>query len=445
MSMEAREIPESIQWHEGLLLTPQHFQQLALRHEALLQYVAASIAPFNWGVRYLKIDPASLAAGTLRVLELEAVMPDSLVVSFGMRRGEELQVDLAQYAEQLKERPLTVHLAVAARESDVLTRGDIARYDSVEGEPVPDENTGEGTLRIPRLRPRLRLLVADTPPKKFVGLPVARVYCRDETFTLTDFIPPALAVERQSPLGVICSWTARRLREKAMYLADQLRLPASGARAGIDHETESIIRSLVASLPLLEAVLGTGASHPYIVYLALCSVAGQVSVMGRSLVPPAFAPYDHNDLRATFEPVLAYISRKVDEGVTASFTAHPFRYEEGVYSLMFGHAWAGKRLVIGVRGGAAMSEPEVVRWGRESVIGSRSRMRAMRESRVLGARRELIERDEDLVPPRGVVLFSLRADPEFVEPDEELQIFNAGEHGPSQRPQEIVLYVRNTE
>ena len=443
--MDAREIPDSIQWHEGLLLTPQHFQQLSLRQEALLQYVASTIAPFNWGVRYLKVDPASLAAGTLRVLELEAVMPDGLVVSFGLRRGEGLQIDLAQYAEQLKERPLTVHLAVAARESDSVTRGDIERYDSVEGDPVPDENTGEGSLRIPRLRPRLRLIVADAPPKKYVALPVARVYCRDETYTLTDFIPPALTVERQSPLGVICSWTARRLREKAMYLADQLRLPATGARAGVDRETEGLIRSIVASLPLLEAVLGTGASHPFIVYLALCTVAGQVSVMGRSLVPPAFAPYDHNDLRATFEPVLTYISRKVDEGVTATFTAYPFRYEEGVYSLFFERAWAGKRLAVGVRGATGSSEQEVVRWGYACVVGSRSRMRSMRESRVLGARRELIERDEDLVPPRGVVLFSLRPDSEFIEPDEELQIFNAGEHGPSQRPQEIVLYVRNNE
>src|SRR5438477_9596247 len=292
MSMDAREIPESIQWHEGLLLTPQHFQQLSLRH-----------------------------------------------------------------------------------------------------------------------------VVSGSPPKKYVALPLARVYCRDETYTLTDFIPPALAVERQSQLGVICSWTARRLREKAMYLADQLRLPATGARAGVDRETEGLIRSIVASLPLLEAVLGTGASHPFIVYLALCSVAGQVSVMGRSLVPPAFAPYDHNDLRATFEPVLAYISRKVDEGVTATFTAHPFRYEEGVYSLMFERAWAGKRLAVGIRGATGTGEQEVVRWGYACVIGSRSRMRAMRESRVLGARRELVERDEDLVPPRGVVLFSLRADPEFSAPD----------------------------
>src|SRR4030095_11711054 len=36
--MNAYEISDAIQWHEGLLLTPQHFQQLSARHEALVQY-----------------------------------------------------------------------------------------------------------------------------------------------------------------------------------------------------------------------------------------------------------------------------------------------------------------------------------------------------------------------------------------------------------------------
>jgi hypothetical protein len=96
-----------------------------------------------------------------------------------------------------------------------------------------------------------------------------------------------------------------------------------------------------------------------------------------------------------------------------------------------------------MRGQAGMSEQEVARWGRECLIGSRSRLRSMRENRILGARRELIERDEDLVPPRGVALFALKADPEFVEQDEVLQIFNGSPTGQSQRPAEIVLYVRN--
>ncbi|MDT7687894.1 MAG: type secretion system protein ImpJ [Acidobacteriota bacterium] len=442
--MDARQIPEAIQWHEGLLLTPQHFQQFSLRQETLLQYVAASLAPFGWGVRYFKVDQASLVGGMLRVLEIEAVMPDSLVVSCGARRGEELQVDLLPYAEQMKERPVAVYLAVPAHESDALRRGDLARYDSVEGEPVADESTGEGQIRIPRLRPRLSLLVTDAPPAKYITFPLVKVVYRDESFALTDFIPPALSVPRQSPLGVMCSAAAKRLREKAASLADQLRGPAGGGRAGFDMETENLLRSLVTPLPLFEGVLNTGVSHPYLVYLALLSVVGHVSVMGRSPVPPTLLSYDHNDPRPCFEQALDFVTRKVDEGVTSSFTPHTFRYEEGIYSLMFEGGWSQRRLALGLRGQSGMSEQEVVRWGRECLVGSRSRMQWMRETRILGARREPIEHDESFVPPRGVVLFSLKADPEFVEPNEVLQIFNTGERGRGGRPAEIVLYVGNT-
>ena len=441
--MDAYEIPKSIQWHEGLLLTPQHFQQMSLRQEALLQYVSAGLSPFGWGVRYFKVDQASLVGGTLRVLEVEAVMPDSLVVSYGVRRGEELRVDLTPHADLMKQRPVAVHLAVPARETDTVTRGDLLRYDSVEGDLVVDENTGGGQLRIPRLRPRLSLLVGDAPPKKYVSFPLVKVVYRDEAFTLTDFIPPALTVPRQSPLGVMCSALARRLREKAASLADQLRGPAGGGRGGYDLETENLLQSLVTPLPPLEGVLNTGVSHPYLVYLALLSVVGHVSVMGRSPVPPAFGPYDHDDLRATFEQVLDFVARQVEEGVTSAFTPHAFRYEEGVYSLLFDGAWAGRRLALGLRGQPGMSEQELVRWGRECLIGSRSKMQRMRETRILGARREVAERDESFVPPRGVVLFTLKADPEFVEPNEVLQIFNTGERGREGRPAEIVLYVGN--
>src|SRR5688572_5016340 len=82
--MNAYEIPDAIQWHEGLLLTPQHFQQLSSRHEALVQYGTSLVAPFCWGVRRFKHHQISLTPGKFRVLELEAVMPDGLVVVHGI-------------------------------------------------------------------------------------------------------------------------------------------------------------------------------------------------------------------------------------------------------------------------------------------------------------------------------------------------------------------------
>ncbi|HVA64451.1 MAG TPA: hypothetical protein VNF74_12055, partial [Terriglobales bacterium] len=43
---ELREIPEAIQWHEGMLLSPQHFQQQAARWEGLLQSALLAQNPF---------------------------------------------------------------------------------------------------------------------------------------------------------------------------------------------------------------------------------------------------------------------------------------------------------------------------------------------------------------------------------------------------------------
>jgi len=440
--MSVQDIPEAIQWHEGMLLTPQHFQQLSLRHEALLHYYTLAIAPFCWGVRQFRFDAISLVSGVLRVLELEAVMPDGLIVWHSSSSGEDLKVDLTPYSEEMRQKALTVHLAVAARSANYITAGDLPRYDSYEGEPVADENTGSGHLRIPRLKPRLSLLVTEVPAQKYVSFPLMKVSYRNEAYVASDFIPPSLDVPLQSPLGEMCSAVARRLREKAMFLAEQARSPSS--TSGMPYaEAKQLIQSLTAALPPFEAMLHTGVSHPYILYLGLCSLAGHLATVGTSLVPPVFAPYNHNDLRSTFEQTIEFISRMIAEGISEAYTVYPFRFEDGVYSLNFEGGWAGKRLVLGMRAQPGMTEKDIIAWGEECLIGSRTKMQSMRERRVLGAARERLERDEEIIPTRGVVLFSLTADREFIEPNEVLQILNTGERAGALRPAEIVLYVMN--
>jgi type VI secretion system protein ImpJ len=450
--MEAHEIPEAIQWHEGLMLAPQHFQQLSLRHESLLQYVAGSIAPFNWGVRRFVWDASALAGGKLRVLRLDAVMPDGLVISYGARGDkvlgdEDLVADISSHASQLKGGgSLTIYLAVATHDTVQGARGRDGRYLSVEGDPVKDEQTGDNALPIPRLRPHLKLFAGDAPGKNHVSFPLARVRHTGAGYTLEGSIPPSLAVASDSALGRMCSEAARNIRDKALFLADRLRGSKGDSRTGLDIETEAIIRRLVAPLPQLEAVLFTGVSHPFLVYLAFCAAAGQVASLDGKFDPPLFHPYDHDDLAATFKQVFDYIKGKVEAAVASTFTVHAFTYDqsEGVFSIKFKPEWANKRLVLGMRARPGMSESELARWGlEECVIGSRTKMDSLRRKRMSGALRAVIDRDDDLVPPRDVVLFSLVPGSEFVSPDEDLQILNADERGREKRPSAIVLYVRH--
>jgi len=440
---DIRPVPEAIQWHEGMLLAPQHFQQLVLRQDALLSFHAAVLSPFHWGVRRLRIDAVRLGEGTLRVVELEAVMPDGLIVAHDAASPGDLEIDLTAYADAMKSGAVTVHLAVPAKRPGLSpVKGDLPRFESIEGEPVADETTGEGDLRVPRLRPRLALLVADNPPQKYVSFPLARVTYANETFAASEFLPPTLRVPLSSPLGELCTGIARRLREKALFLADRARSPSVASRPPQLLETRSLVHSLVAPLPHFEAVLATGESHPYPLYLALTWLVGHLAAVGRGLVPPVLDAYDHNDPAACFARARDFIFRVIDEGILESFTAFPFYLEKDVFNLSFDEEWRTRRLVLGVRGLPGATEAETAAWVDQCLIGSKGRMPGLRDRRVLGAKRERIDGEGDLVPSTGVVLFALDADPEIVEPNHLLQVWNASDRG-EPRATEVVLYVKN--
>ncbi len=449
--MNAYDIPDAIQWHEGLLLTPQHFQQLSSRHEALVQYGTSLAAPFCWGVRRFKYHAISLPAGKLRVLELEAVMPDGLVVVHGLHsagRDDVLEVDLTAHAEQMGHRGALVHIAVSAQHNSG-TNGNSLRYESFKGDPVADEISAGKPRLIHRLKPRLTLHVGEKVPNDCVGFPIARILYRDSSFTLDEtFIPPLLAVPVKTTdgdtssvsaqrLGDLCAQVALRVRKRAMYLADEARNPATSSRFGNEAVIRNLMLSLVGALPAFEAVLQSGSAHPYHVYVALCGMAGQLAVLGKEMVPPAFDPYNHDDLYATFRPVLEFIDRAMDQGVPVTYKSFPFHYHDGAYELQFEGTWLKKRLAIGIRGEGGMSEDEVVRWGESCLIGSQGRIELLRANRIRGAVRKHADRVGDIVTAKGVALFSLMADESFVEPEKLLQIVNR--EGP--RPSEIVLYV----
>ncbi len=441
--MFADHIPDAILWHEGMLLAPQHFQQLSLRQEALVEYSTTRFVPFAWGVHRFSIDQSLLLTGVFRVLELEAVMPDGLVVSHNSQKGVPLEIDLTPQKEEIARQTMTIHLAIPHRACG-LGKGGVARYETLEGEPVEDENADGSEVQIPRLKPRLTLLSVETPPSKYVAFPLATVEHRNEAFALTHFIPPMTEVPLSSPLGDLCSLTAKRLREKAMFLADQLQAP--GATIGLPSvlETKSHIQSLVAGLPFFEAVLSTSRSHPYSLYLAFCSLAGHLAGLGNSLLPPVLPPYNHNDLRTTFEQVQAFAFRMMAEGVSEAYSGIPFRFENGVFSIAFDPSWTDRRLLLGMRGQTGMAEKDLREWGETCLIGSQNIMGSLREKRVLGATRQFIERDEELAVSRGTLLFVLQAQPEWVRPGEILQISNTEDSTRPFRPEEIVLYVKNS-
>jgi len=424
-----------------MLLAPQHFQQLAARTDALLQYHMLGAAPFHWGVRRLRLDSTQLLDGTLRIIELEAVMPDGLAVSYHEGDPNSLTLDVASRGLDRGGR-LMVYLTVPAARGAAQATGEFARYSSYVSAPIPDLNTGEGELVVPRLRPRIMLMAGDAPPDKYVSFPLAEVVYRDESYSLTEYIPPLLHVGEDTALGQLCARALKRVREKAVFLADRARAASATAKRPLVLETQLMAHTLACGLPPVEAMVRTGVTHPYPIFLGFCGLVGQVAGIGTALVPPVLDAYDHRNLRQTFDQVAEYINGVLDV-IHEDFRPVPFRPIEGGFELAIEPEWlAGGRLVVGAVGPSAVPESDLAAWIDSSLIGSKTRMTALRERRVRGAARTRVDAPDTvgIAPRRGEVVVSIAADAHYIEAGEVLQVLGAGDSGQG-RPDELVLYV----
>ena len=65
---------------------------------------------------------------------------------------------------------------------------------------------------------------------------------------------------------------------------------------------------------------------------------------------------------------------------------------------------------------------------------------SLKENRTLGVERVRVDRDADLVPSRGVVLFRLKADPTFIDANATLIVENT--NAGRKQPVDITLYVK---
>ena len=430
-------IPDLIQWHEGLLLSPQHFQQLSLRLESLIQAMPGRYFPHYWGVRAYEYDPSDFTAGLLNVRGLDAVMPDGFHVVFSPEH-DQLQLDMRPFAGKMRQKPTFVHLAMPAGEGH--TPPAMHRFSSYEGDPVADENTGDGAMTIPRLRPRLSLIPsAETPSSRFTSFPLVEVRCEGETFLPTEYVPPTLGIAGSSSIGKRCHEVSELLRTKAAQLAERAMLTPQSRFAV---EVRSQLRALVTALPAFEAILRTDSAHPFALYLELCRVAGSVAILSNSLLPPSsWSTSTTICERASIRSCASSCrrSRKVPD-VLRRF---PFEQEDEAFRLVADPEWSdaftpqsGARLVLAIR--SDRGEAQTIEWGENCVIGGREAIGSLLARRILGLPRQAASRVGDFVAPRGLYLFELTVDVEAMRPGDDLLVLGSKA---GVRPEALYLYV----
>lgn len=438
-----RQLPiiPAIQWHEGMFLSPQHFQQADLRNQQLLSYHLQTIAPFHWGVQHLKLDPVVLPSGIIRILEVNAIMPDGFIVTYpSPHQTSVLELNLTALKTSLAQQETIIYLClpeVSLYQSTVT--GDWPRYESVEGGDVIDQNLPDNVIRIPRLLPKLSLIAGMYPPARYVSIPLTKIGFEDESFVLKSYIPPCTSSSRTNRLGEQLGNIARRIREKAAYLSEKWQ---NQVGTPLIHETGSLLRPLIQTLPLIEMLYRSDALHPYQIYQKLYEVAGALATLRLGQVPPTFPEYKHHDILESFEPILNWLNITINS-IEKNFSVFLFSHENRLFSLKLHPSFMSDELLIGLRAPGGMTEAELKDWFNESIIATESHFESARMKRITGAQRRLKHEEDllDLLPGQGVLVFGVSYDSHFITPGEPLMIMN-GADSPEKRPEEICLYIR---
>ncbi|TQV87261.1 type VI secretion system baseplate subunit TssK [Aliikangiella coralliicola] len=314
------DIPHPVQWSEGMLLSPQHFQQqqiyLELRMCQQLQLGSSNY----WGVTDLKVNAIDFSAEVLTIERIRGVMPDGLVINY--TRSEEgqtseykplnLSLNLAEVIDKTPDNTLTVYIAVPIRHAAAASsNADRKRFDSIPDLDVLDENTGDNAISIERLRPKLELLTK--AEAGYVTMPVFK-FVRSQSGKLIHdkYLPPLLRLEggqwpEEKSLHSRINDVVKTIRDKAEELAAK-----SGSDSPKEKDREKI-QTLVSGLLPLEVQTQNRNNHPWDTYLSLTQLLANISGLGQQAVPAAVPKYNHNDLNKAFTNVLDRITAILDE------------------------------------------------------------------------------------------------------------------------------------
>ncbi len=412
--ISAAAVPDAVQWSEGMLLAPQHFQQDAKRAEMAATYRLRATRPFAWGVREIAFDADALTAGFVNVLRLDALMPDGLIVAFPPDDDEAaLEIGLNEGDNAALKGDIWIHLGVAAHSSEAAASTGLQRYVSLEGKPEKDENDDALEETVARLRPRLRLIASGAPrlgSPNMQSIPIARIRREGTALRMADYAPPCLKVRAGTPLHEAAAGAIGTVRQAIDTLLGSQRSPEA-ASLHISADPLDGARVLMPPLPRLAALVESDEAPPFDLYLSLCDMLGAAATLEIEPSPPVPAAYDHRDALACYTDIASRIAAAVSRLGPRHDLLKLERTGAGRFTLPRHAETPAAPFILVLFPAAGQSAEATASWLLAAAIADETRMEAVLLNRVLGVGRRAVSASERALfaTPRGAVAFEVAA------------------------------------
>lgn len=299
-------------WSQGMFLLPHHFQQEArhVEYEATMRLRATG--PHAWGFFELALDEGLLAVGRLGVSRASGILPDGTPFSLPQHDAQPMPLDVpADMKGEL------VYLAVTlAREGVTQVRFDdvdgaqACRWRALSEELRDHTNAADEPEAVQTGALELRLLRAKEVTDAHAALGVARVLERrpdSQVVIDRDYIAPQTRIDASQQLSAHASLLHGLIRQRARALGARMGQLSHGVSEMADF---LMLLALNRAEPIFRQHAHAPSVSPWSLYAACLQLAGELSTFTSDQRSPAEHPiYRHDDLQASFTPVIADLRR----------------------------------------------------------------------------------------------------------------------------------------
>jgi type VI secretion system protein ImpJ len=315
-------------WSEGLFLRPQHFQQSDRYIERLVRRRVEALRPYPWGVTELKLNREMLALGKFAIEEARGVLEDGTPFSIPDDADHPAPFDVPEAT-----RNSIIYLALpgyqpgAQEAAPAEAMESSARFAIHEQEINDAVAVGRAMVGIEVGKLRLRLVLDDGDRAGLICLGLARIgeVRADKQIVLDDmFIPPTLDCAASKNLSGFLVEIHGLLHHRGEALGG--RVADSGTRGVAEIADFMLLQVINKYEPLFSHLHAAQHIHPETFYTVALQLAGELAKFtAASKRPPAFPHYRHDDLAATFAPLMRTIRHSLSAVLEQTAVAIPLQ------------------------------------------------------------------------------------------------------------------------
>lgn len=442
-------IPEQIMWHDGMLLSPQHFQQAFKRSENIPFYHIFQNCPYPYGIKTFKYDKNFFANGILKIEELECIFQDGLTYYYNCSIDNfSLEYNLTQYKELLDSKKyLTIYLCNPKSDIKNFTANKkYTKYNSTQFEShCYDENTGDDEIYIPRIKPQVFFFIEQELTPQFNALPIAKIFIENSFYKSFPFALPTTFIQKNSLVWEICNTICQIIRYKIQDILEDIAKYNSEVYESSYIKKLLLLKSLKSSIPLLEATINSKKVHPFFVYLQLYNTYGQIISNDFDEKPQLLIEYDHFNMLICFEKIKKNIIEFLEKEVPSGFSISKLIKIDNKFKLTLNlqndtldnHT----HILLGFKKNYSSSSEQFEQWIKSAIICEEEDLDLSLERRSLGYSRSIIKSYEGLVSKRNIYLTYVKIE-NFTKEQGAILISPSTHDSKANPPDEIYLYSR---